>query len=143
MTKEELVETVELVYAIWNKDMPQNADSLKTLYKAWARVLLDAPKDGILEAADRLALINQYLPTPGTLKQEWLRTEPGAAPTPTQAWNQYCAIRDAVNAGTHTPHQVHPRLQAAINQCGLSLHTNDDRRHFTQTYNETTVAETQ
>lgn len=138
MTKEELTEVVEIVYAMWNKELPNLPDSQKNIYRAWHRLLADAPKDGILQAADRLAIREQYLPAPGMLKAEYLRTLPDTAPTPAQAWNQYIRIRDAVNAGT-TQHDVaiHPRLQAVIQQVGLTLHTNDDRRHFTETYNAT------
>jgi hypothetical protein len=141
MTKEELTEVVEIIYAMWNKEIPNLPDSRKNMYIAWFRVLNDTPKDGILQAADRLAVRETYLPAPGMIKAEYLRTLPEAPPTAAQAWNQYVRIRDAVNAGT-TQHDVviHPRLQATIQQVGLNLHTNDDRRHFTETYSATVLS---
>lgn len=136
MTKEELVETVNLIHAMWNKEPTSDPDRLKTLYRAWSRLLLDCPQDGILTAAETLARHEQYLPPPGMIRAEWERRQPDAAPTPAQAWNQYVALRDAVNAGTFDPTaaNIHPRLQKTIAQVGYSLSTNDDRRHFTATY---------
>ena len=131
MTKEELVSTVEIVYAMWNKEVPHNPS---TLYEAWGRILKDCPKDGILKAAEKLSLTETFLPTPGNLKSTYMRTLPDAPPTAAQAWNEYCRIRDQVNSGTHTMNNIHPRLQATIRQVGLNLSTNDDRRHFTETY---------
>ena len=139
MTKEELVETVNLIHAMWNKEPPTDPDRLKTLYRAWSRLLLNCPQEGILTAAETLAHHEQYLPPPGMIRAEYERTQPGAAPTPAQAWNQYVALRDAVNTGTHNPTTttIHPRLQKTITQVGYSLSTNDDRRHFTATYQTT------
>lgn len=134
MTKEELITTVEIVYAMWNKEVPHNPS---TLYEAWGRILKDCPKDSILKAAEKLSLTETFLPTPGNLKATYMRTLPDAPPTAAQAWNEYCHIRDQVNSGTHTTNNIHPRLQATIKQVGLNLSTNDDRRHFTETYNTT------
>ena len=138
MTKEELTEVVEIIYAMWNKELPNLPDSQKNIYRAWHRILADTPKDAILQAADRLAIREQFLPPPGMIKAEYLRHLPDAPPTAAQAWNEYIRIRDSVNAGTmDTGTTIHPRLQAVIQQVGLSLHTNDDRRHFTETYSAT------
>lgn len=136
MTKEELVETVNLVHAMWNKDLGNDGEKATLVYRAWGRLLKDCPQDGILQAAERLNMREEYLPTPGALKSEYQRTVRGAAPTPAQAWNQYVALRDAVNAGTHNPTvaDIHPRLRKTIAAVGYSLSTNDDRRHFTATY---------
>lgn len=136
MTKQELAETVELIYAMWNKELPHDPERLKTVYRAWGRLLLDHPQDDILNAAERLATRHEYLPTPGTIKTEYQRLQPGAPPTPTEAWNQYTRLRDTINAGTHNPTvaEIHPRLAKTINAVGYNLHTNDDRRHFTNTY---------
>lgn len=143
MNKEELAEVVEIVYAMWNKELPNLPDSKKNIYRAWNRVLNDMPKDGILEAADRLAVREQFLPPPGMIKAEYLRCQPDAPPSAAQAWNEYCRIRDAINSGTATADMdTHPRLRATIQQTGLNLHTNDDRRHFTETYSAM-VAESQ
>lgn len=137
MNKEELTETVEIIYAMWNKELPNLPDNQKNVYRAWHRILADTPKDEILKAADRLATREQYLPTPGMIKAEYLRTLPDAPPTAAQAWNQYTHIRDTVNAGTIEPTNIHPKLQTIIQQVGLNLHTNADRLHFTETYNAT------
>ena len=63
MNKEELTEVVEIVYAMWNKELPSLPDAQKNVYRAWHRVLADTPKDGILEAADRLATIEKFIVT--------------------------------------------------------------------------------
>jgi len=142
VTKDELIEAVDLIYAMWNKDLPTLPDQQKNMYRAWSRLILDCPKNDILQAADRLALTHPYLPTPGTIRAEYNRIQPGSSPSPSQAWNQYTQIRDAINSGNQSPIQPHPKLAATIRQTGLNLHTNDDRKHFTQTYNDTTVEET-
>lgn len=136
MTKEELVETVNLVHAMWNRDVGNDGNRATLLYRAWGRVLKDCPQDEILRAADRLNVREEYLPTPGALKREYLGSLPDAAPSAAQAWNQYVALRDAVNAGTHDPTvaDIHPQLRKTITAVGYTLSTNDDRRHFTATY---------
>ena len=138
MTKNELISVVDTVYAMWNRELPLDPE---LLYNAWGRILKDCPKDGVLDAVDRLALTEAFMPPVGMIKAEYQRLLPNATPTASQAWNEYCRLRDAVNSGTHdTVTDLHPRLQATIRQVGLNLHTNDDRRHFTETYN--TVKET-
>jgi len=140
MNKTELAEIVELIYAMWNKELPTNVEAKTMTYRAWNTVIGDLPKTEILEAAKRLTARETYLPTAGLVRTEHRRMTT-KEPTPAQAWNQYTAIRDAVNSGTTQYQPPHPRLQKTIQQVGLNLHTNDDRRHFTETYN--TVEETQ
>ena len=135
MTKEELTQVVETVYAMWNKELPYSDSARLTVYNAWALILHDDPKDQIIKAATRLAHHETFMPSPGMIRAEYLKTLPDAPPTASQAWNMYTRIRDAVNSGAvDTTTRIHPRLQATIQQVGLNLHTNDDRRHFTETY---------
>lgn len=136
MNKKELAEAVELIYAMWNKEIPTNIDARTMTYRAWNTILGDLPYDEIIEAAKRLTTKETYLPTAGTIRTEHRRTTT-QEPTPAQAWNQYTSIRDAINSGTTQYQPPHPRLQKTIQQVGLNLHTNDDRRHFTETYNTT------
>ena len=139
MTKQELAEAVELIYAMWNKEIPANVESRTMMYRAWNTILGDLPQNEVLEAAKRLAGKETYLPTSGAIRTEHRRMTTNE-PTAAQAWNQYTAIRDAINSGTTQYQPPHPRLQKTIQPVGLNLHTNDDRRHFTETYN--TVEET-
>ncbi|MBM3913698.1 MAG: hypothetical protein FJ351_04565 [Sphingomonadales bacterium] len=140
MNKQELTETVELIYAMWNKELPVNIEAKKMTYRAWNIIIGDLPQTEVIEASKRLTSKETYLPTAGLIRTEHRRMTI-KEPTAAQAWNQYTHIRDAINSGTTQYEPPHPRLQKTIQQVGLNLHTNDDRRHFTETYN--TVEETQ
>lgn len=135
MTKDELSNTVETIYAMWNKELPNTVDAKKKVYEAWWRLLKDIEQEQALQAADRLALRETFLPTPGTIKTEHLRTT--GTLTAAEAWNEYLKVKDAINNGTWDSTQIPPRLKTTIYKVGLNLHTNDDRRHFTETYNTT------
>jgi hypothetical protein len=133
MDKKQLAEVVEIVYGMWNKELPVNIESRKLTFRAWQLLLGDLEEQDIIDAAKRLAQKEHFLPTPGMLVTEHRRFTT-KEPTPHQAWSHYTHIRDAVNSGTTQYSPPHPRLQKTIQQVGLNLHTNDDRKHFIEIY---------
>lgn len=136
MNKQECVQVTETIHAMWNKTLPDNQSSRLATLRAWFMVLEDAPADGILKAASKLAEKEQFFPPVGIIKQHYINALPGADPIPAEAWNIYCRIRDKYNAGTITPNEnISEKLTRTIHQVGLNLHTNQDRQHFTETYN--------
>jgi len=136
MNKQECVQVAETIHAMWNKTLPENQDSRLATLRAWFMVLEDTPADGILKMASKLAEKEQFMPPVGIIKQRYLSTLPGADPIPAEAWNAYCQMRDQFNTGTTTPQEnISLKLVRTIKQVGLSLHTNQDRQHFIETYN--------
>lgn len=136
MDKKQLAEVVEVVYAMWNKELPVGIEARKSTYRAWHILLSEYEEQDIIDAAKRLAQREQFLPTPGMLVTEH-RQFTTKEPTPHQAWSHYTQIRDAVNSGTTQYTPPHSKLQKTIQQVGLNLHTNDDRKHFIEIYTTT------
>ena len=137
MTKDECKDLVQLVHAMWSKEMPANLDLHKTIYKAWWLVLQESPYNQLEAILVKLNKTERFMPTPGTVWEHWQQTQQDAQPTATQAWNLYCHIRDTVNSGTAQPDTVIPvKLQQVIRIVRLNLSTGADRTHFTETYNQ-------
>lgn len=132
MTKQELAEIVDTIYALWNQEPPANN---KTLYEAWWTMLKDLPANTVRQAATQLATLDHYMPRPGTLRRHTITlTGITPPPTPIEAWNTLQQLTEATNNGTYQPQQLHPALQATIQKTGTRLHTNGDRDQFTKTY---------
>lgn len=138
MTKGELVELVDRVWATWNVDVNMNAR--KASYEAWFRVLKDLDIKPCHEALDDLAVEDRpWQPRPGTLRKKVIDNgDPhGAVPTPFEAWTQY---RSKVIAAVYGAEAIplHPLVRATVDKLGTSsehaLHTNGDREMFLKTY---------
>jgi len=137
LTKAVTTRVVDLAYALWNKELPNDPDQRKLTYKSWHLVLRGCPYEEIEAVLVKLSRTERYLPTSGLVYEHWLQTQPGAEPTASQAWNTYCHIRDTVNSGTAKPDQhITDKLKQVIKIVGLSLSTGADREHFKQTYNQ-------
>ena len=137
MTKEELVELVDRVYASWNQQIPQLQQ--KAVYDAWWRILKDLESEACHTALDQLIYHDSYMPRPGALYQQTIKNiTNNHPPTPLEAWHQLRQMSEQTNNGTHTPTQTHPLVLKTIQQLGgpkaLTLHTNGDREHFITTY---------
>ena len=136
-SKADTTKLVDLVYTLWNKELPNDPDQKKLVYRAWHLVLQDCPYDQLELILVKLNRTERFLPTPSMIHEEWQQTQPDAEPTATQAWNLYCHIRDTVNSGTAQPDtQIPVKLQQVIRIVGLNLTTGADRDHFKQTYNQ-------
>ena len=137
MTKEELVELVDRVYASWNQQI--SALQQKSVYDAWWRILKELECDDCHTALDQLIKQDGYMPRPGALYQQTLKHITGDhPPTPLEAWHQLRQMSEQTNNGTHQPTNTHPLVLQTIQQLGgtkaLNLHTNGDREHFITTY---------
>ena len=135
--KDETTKLVDLAYTLWNKELPNDPDQKKLVYRAWHLVLQDCGYDQLEPVLVKLNRTERFLPTPGSVYEHWQQTQPNAEPTASQAWNLYCHIRDTVNSGTANPDTHIPaKLQQVMRIVGLSLTTGADRTHFTETYNQ-------
>lgn len=136
MTKTELAEIVDTVYALWNQEPPTNN---KTTYEAWWTMLKDLPAETTKQALTQLATLDGYMPRPGTLRRHTITlTGTTPPPTPIEAWNHLQQLNEATNNGTYQPATIHPALQATIQKTGTRLHTNGDREQFIKTYTKET-----
>jgi len=140
MTKEELVELVDRVYASWNQQIPQLQQ--KAVYDAWWRILKDLPAEDCHTALDQLIYHDSYMPRPGALYQQTIKNiTDNHPPTPLEAWHQLRQLTEQTNNGTYQSANTHPLVLQTIQQLGgtqaLNLHTNGDRDHFITTYNQT------
>ena len=136
-SKADTTKLVDLAYTLWNKELPNDPDQRKLVYRAWHLVLQDCPYDQLEPVLVKLNRTERFLPTAGSVYEHWQQTQPDAEPTASQAWNLYCHIRDTVNSGTATPDTHIPvKLQQVMRIVGLSLTTGADRTHFTETYNQ-------
>lgn len=139
-SKSDTTKLVDLAYTLWNKELPNDPDQRKLVYRAWHLVLQDCPYDQLEPVLVKLNRTERYLPTPGSVHEHWQQTQPDAEPTATQAWNTYCHIRDTVNSGTAQPDtHITEKLKQVIRIVGLNLTTGADREHFKQTYNQHTT----
>jgi|LauGreDrversion4_2_1035121.scaffolds.fasta_scaffold1013465_2 hypothetical protein len=133
MNKKELTDIVGTAYGIWNKELPMLQEDREAVYRGWWMLLSPYEVATVEETLQKLSRTHQYLPPTGIILNHLI-----GDPTPSQAWNIYCRLRDSINNGTASPDTIiHPRIQQTIQQVGMNLHTNDDRRHFTETYNST------
>ena len=139
-TKANTTKIVDLAYTLWNKELPNNPDQNKAVYRGWHLVLGGCPYEEIEAILVKLNKTERYLPTPGTIYEHWEQTQPNAEPTAAQAWNTYCHLRDTINSGTAQPDQhITDKLKQVIKIVGLNLSTGADREHFKQTYNQHTT----
>lgn len=136
MTKNELVELVEFVYALWNQQPP--ATGQKVMYDAWWQMMQDLPADTAKQAAMNLSSLDAFMPRPGTLRRHTLNlTGVAQPPTPIEAWNQARRLAESLVNGTFQPADLHPAVQQTLNKTGTQLSTNGDREQFIHTYKTT------
>lgn len=140
LTKTELCELVDRVFASWNQQIPVNQQ--KEVYNAWWRILKDLNKEDCELAIDTLVKQDSYMPRPGNLYKETIRIQHNwNPPTPLIAWEQFRTMADAANTGTWNENlDIHPEVKTVVKQLGgtraYNLHTNGDREHFITTYEQ-------
>lgn len=140
MTKNELVEIVDRIYATWNQVVPQS--SAKSIYDAWWRVIGDLTLEECHQAVDSLAVSDIYMPRPGTLRKTctFQNNQYGQAPSPPEAWATLQKLGVASARGEVIQESLHECVSKAISLLGgtsaLGLHTNGDRNSFTELYTQ-------
>jgi hypothetical protein len=138
LTKEELVEVVNRIYASWNQTVP--AANSRTVYNAWWRVLGDLTVVDVDQAVDTLIIDDSYMPRPGAVRRLVIErlTQAPPPPAPLEAWQQLRAMSESAHNGSFAPTDLHPCFAAALRKLGgpaaLGLHTNGDRDAFCQIY---------
>jgi len=140
LTKTELTEIVDRIYATWNQQIPQLKQ--KEIYDAWWRILQPLPADETHHTIDLLAKQDGYMPRPGTIhKHTMQRINNWNPPTELEAWHQLRQTADNAYNGTYTEQQPHPLVKQTIKRLGgpnaFRLHTNSDREQFIETYRQT------
>jgi len=141
LTKNELVELVDRVYASWNQVVPQS--SAKVIYDAWWRLLSDLELEECHQVVDSLAISDSYMPRPGAIRRETLcRYTPNAAAAPSaqEAWATLQQVAVGSANGEYIQVSLHECVSEAITILGgthaLALHTNGDRNSFIEVYNQ-------
>lgn len=138
LTKEELKEIVDRVYASWNQQVP--ASTAKVVYNAWWRILHDLTVVETNEAIDALVIEDSYMPRPGSIRRLVISSQGGleAPPAPLEAWQQFRSMAEAANSGQYREMVVHPVLRGCVTALGGSaafgMHTNGDRTMFLEAY---------
>lgn len=138
LTKNELVELVDRVYATWNQVVPQS--SAKVIYEAWWRLLSDLSLEDCHQAVDSLAIADNYMPRPGALRKlvTCQNSEYSQPPSPQEAWATIQRLGEASAKGEYLQVSLHACVSEAIRLLGgtsaLALHTNGDRNSFTELY---------
>lgn len=147
MTKSELCELVERVYASWNNQVPANQQ--KDVYNAWWLILKNLTKEACDEAITQLVIQDSYMPRPGSIYRQAIRIQHNwNPPTPLIAWEQLRTMAEAANTGTwHPDTQIHPEVKTVARKLGgtkaYTLHTNGDRDLFIQTYQQHLIEQEQ
>lgn len=135
MTKEELKDLVEQVYASYNQVLYET--DRKIVLRAWYDVLHDVPYGGGKQALLDWIAMNQYMPKPGDIRRKYRDTIVPQPPIPQIAWATLVgAIKDA-NSGTPIKVGLHPAITKTIEMLGDSVwgyHTNSDRTDFYKSY---------
>ena len=144
MTKTELIELVDRVYASWNQVVPHS--SAKEIYGAWYRLLSDLELEDCHQAVDVLAIADNYMPRPGALRKAVLKAQYTSSgdtypPSSQEAWATLQAAAVSASNGSYTPLCLHACVSEALALLGgtaafSSLQTNGDRNSFTEVYNK-------
>lgn len=138
MTKQELCELVERVYASWNQQVP--ASTQKDIYNAWWRILQHLDHEVCNRAVDILVIQDSYMPRPGAVYREAVKTIHGwNPPTELEAWEQFRRMADAAHTGNNiNTSEISPEVREVVSSLGggraYNLHTNGDRELFLNAY---------
>lgn len=139
MTKNELIEIVDRIYASWNQTVP--ASNAKTIYNAWWRVLSDLTVVDVTKAVDVLVMRDKYMPRPGAIRRLIkIDSMDDRPPSPLEAWNTLRELAETSQSGIYSPvpESVHACVRQAIasvgGTAGFALHTNGDRDYFIEAF---------
>lgn len=142
MTKEELCNLVDQVYATYNKDLPLDGDEIKALYTAWYEVLHDLGYTETKAAFLDMTIWNDFLPRPGNLRRLTIEARPETPKydDPIIAWGKWISLLKDLNAGMAPSVAVSDALRITLEKIGDAahgMHTNGDREAFCRAYEKT------
>jgi len=137
LTKTELVEIVDRIYASWNTVVPKSNE--KQIYEAWWRIIGHLDFEDVHIAIDELVRRDSYMPRPGSVAAEVAIAGEDRPPTPEEAWAAVQKMGLNTASGIHTSEKLHYCVAQTIALLGgtqtFSMHTNGDRNTFTDAYN--------
>lgn len=141
MTKEELVELVDQVYASYRVDQPVGDADIKILLNAWYDLLHDLELADVRRAFLRLAVTRDFMPRPGELRRVTIDMTTKIPPfdDPYVAWGKWITLTQEVNSGRPPSIEVSEALSKtvqALGQASYNMHTNSDREVFCKTYSK-------
>lgn len=139
MTRRELVQLVDQVFATYNAPLPQEEAKLKTLYTAWYELLHDLEYQETKATFLQLAINATYMPRPGDIRRSTInrRTKSSPFEEPLVAWGKWMTVTREVNSGMPASVAISDALRATIRELGdvaYGMHTNSDREAFCRTY---------
>lgn len=141
MTKEELVELVDQVYASYRMEQPTKDEEVKALLNAWYELLHDLELQDVKRAFRKLAVTREFMPRPGELRRATIDTTTKIPPFDDAviAWGKWITLSQEVNSGMPPSIEVSEPLAKTIQSLGQSaynMHTNSDRSVFCQMYDK-------
>ena len=137
MTKEDLKEIVDQIYAAYNQTLYEK-DKVPT-YRAWYGLLEDLDKDAVWAAFLDLAVYEKFMPRPGDVRRATIDAQTKIPPhlDGYSAWGIFMTIQRDANFGTQTEIPRPEALQKTLERLGASaydMHTNGDREVFLRVY---------
>lgn len=137
MTKEELVEIVDQIYAAYNKVLYEQ--DKQATYRSWYAILEDLDKDTTWNAFVNLAVYAKFMPGPGEVRRAAIDAQTEIPPhlDGYSAWGIYMTLQRDAHFGTQTEIQVPEALKKTLEKLGAAaydMHTNGDREAFLRVY---------
>lgn len=145
MTRRELVELVEQVFATYNQNLPTEESKQKAVYTAWYELLHDLEYSDTRRTFVQMAVHRQFMPRPGELRKATINAckKIQSFEDPLSAWGIWLGVIKDFHSGVRTEIQVSEPLRRTVKSLGeaaYGLHTNSDREAFMKAY-EKIVAE--
>lgn len=143
MTKEELIEIVDQIYAAYNQVLYEK-DRGPT-YRAWYGLLEDLNKEDVWAAFLGLAVYEKFMPRPGDVRRATVDAQTKVPPhlDGYSAWGIFVSLQKNAHYGTPIEISVPEALRKTLERLGSAaydMHTNGDREVFLRVY-ETVVRE--
>lgn len=139
MTKKELVNLVDKIYATYNNQLPVDDEGLQAVYSAWWDLLHDLDAEETREAFLSIAVHAEFMPRPGALRRKVIdtRIKIPQFDEPIVAWGKWITLSKEVHSGMPPSIPVSDALKLTVQQIGepaYGMHTNADREAFCRTY---------
>ena len=140
MTKEELVEIVDVIQANWNM-MNLSRDQVKALRASWWRYLQDFEKDEVMAAIDDAILADSWAPRIGWVVRYVLDRRMGGSPPPGEedAWLEVEAMMEAVSQGFPADITPHPLVSSALGDLRKRTGNRVTKKAFEEEYRRTVL----
>lgn len=137
MTKHELIEIVNQIYAAYNQTLYEQ--DKKPTYSAWYALLEDLEYDAVWNAFINLAVYEKFMPRPGDVRRATIDAQTKVPPhlDGYSAWGIFVTLQKNAHYGTQTEIPVPEALLKTLERLGSAvyeMHTNGDREVFLRTY---------